>query len=283
MIQSDILVCYRSIDTWRWILRWFSRRIHIDERLIEFTRTCMASGQAKENRRSQGVRLCHPGICLEIHATLLWNSSVRRRADIRRAATTTTVSTFKEKLTHAPLIGLAPPTLPGHLGRATETGKSSSPLDVKLRVYIITLKRWANKPWSPTSIQTTQSGTAPPEPCSRNQNCNRNHAYLFNCSERQKNWFPRGTAEPKTGTARTDPPPNRNRTEPGPDWPWNIQTCSWRRVSVSTRPERGANRPPDRVAHHTPYKNGPLLSSNCSDICVREVNLARCSLGSRAS
>ena len=54
----------------------------------------------------------------------------------------------------------------------------------------------------------------PPEPFSRNRNRNRNRPFLLNSTETQKNLFYRGTAGTKTGTARTVPSPNRNRTEP---------------------------------------------------------------------
>ena len=57
----------------------------------------------------------------------------------------------------------------------------------------------------------------PPEPFSRNRN--RNRPLLLNCStETQKTLFAEEPPEPKTGTGRTVPPPNHNRTEPGPPW-----------------------------------------------------------------
>ena len=52
----------------------------------------------------------------------------------------------------------------------------------------------------------------PPEPFSRNRN--RNRPSLLNCTETQKNPFAEELPEPKTGTARTLPPSNRNQTEP---------------------------------------------------------------------
>ena len=54
---------------------------------------------------------------------------------------------------------------------------------------------------------------------SRNRNRNRNRPFLFNSIETQKNLFTEEPPEPKTGTARTVPPPNRNRTEPNRGFP----------------------------------------------------------------
>ena len=52
----------------------------------------------------------------------------------------------------------------------------------------------------------------PPEPFSRNRN--RNRHFLLNCTEARKTFVAEKPPEPQTGTARTVPPPNRNRTEP---------------------------------------------------------------------
>ena len=56
----------------------------------------------------------------------------------------------------------------------------------------------------------------PPEPFSRNRHRNRNRPFPVKLYWKQiKRLFTEEPSEPKTGTARTAPPPNRNRTEPG--------------------------------------------------------------------
>ena len=65
-----------------------------------------------------------------------------------------------------------------------------------------------------TVFPETESGTGPPEPFSRNRNRNRNRPFLLNCTEARKSLFAEEPPEPQTGTGRTVPTPNRNRTEP---------------------------------------------------------------------
>ena len=54
----------------------------------------------------------------------------------------------------------------------------------------------------------------PPEPFFQEPKPEPNRSLLLNCTETQKNLFAEEPPEPKTGTGRTVPPPNRNRTEP---------------------------------------------------------------------
>ena len=55
----------------------------------------------------------------------------------------------------------------------------------------------------------------PPEPFSRNRNRNQNRPFLLNCTEnKERPFLQRNRRNRKPGTARTVPPPNRNRTEP---------------------------------------------------------------------
>ena len=54
----------------------------------------------------------------------------------------------------------------------------------------------------------------PPEPFSRNPNRNRNRPLCETVLKHTKTPSPEEPPEPKTGTARTVPSPNRNRTEP---------------------------------------------------------------------
>ena len=79
-------------------------------------------------------------------------------------------------------------------------------------------------------------------PLSRNRKRNRNRRNCFpvNGTETRtsivplcqtepkgrKALSPEEPLEPKTGTARTVPPPNRNRTEPSLQCPWKILFCS---------------------------------------------------------
>ena len=72
---------------------------------------------------------------------------------------------------------------------------------------------WNRKPeLSEPFSQKPKAEPEPPEPFFRNRN--RNRPFLLNCTETQKTFFVEEPPEPKTGTARTVPPPNRNRTEP---------------------------------------------------------------------
>ena len=59
---------------------------------------------------------------------------------------------------------------------------------------------------------------------------------LLSCSA-EKKLFPEEPPEPKTGTARTEPPPNRNRSEPGP--PCNEHAIFERSLCVQMRKARG--------------------------------------------
>ena len=76
----------------------------------------------------------------------------------------------------------------------------------------------------------------PPEPLSRNRNRNRNRPFLLDCAETQKTPFAMEPPEPKTGTARTVPHPNRNRTELNRGLPVIGALCSryWGPFPLST-------------------------------------------------
>ena len=70
-------------------------------------------------------------------------------------------------------------------------------------------------------LQELKVEPEPPEPFSRKRKRNRNRPLCETVLKHTKNPSLEEPPEPKTGTARTVPSPNRNRTEPNrghPDW-----------------------------------------------------------------
>ena len=110
-------------------------------------------------------------------------------------------------------LGSLPPC--GNRCRFSESAICSSrvhpPSEIKSNFKFKTL-RWRPLRWRLTLSEKAEP--QPPEPSSRNRNRNWNRSFLLICTERQKTLFAEEPPEPKTGTARTVPAPNRNRTEP---------------------------------------------------------------------
>ena len=100
----------------------------------------------------------------------------------------------------------------------------------------------------------------PPEPFSRNRNRNRNHPLCYTVLKHTKTPSLEEPRGPKTGTARTVPSPNRNRTEPNQGRPESWETQNLGCSSLETYGQ--ASGPPNFLQKQFSNPNDPDSDPN---------------------